>query len=71
MEPIVQETANTQDLFNVIIPQQGFSLSRHSDSDKDKIRDEIMDKIRTCENALNKFYGEYNEYADSWRAHVS
>ncbi len=68
MEPIVQEAAtNPTDLFNVIIPPQGFSLSRHSDADKDKINDEILDKIRTCENSLNKFYGEYNEYADAWR----
>lgn len=65
IEPQLSES--TQALFNVIIPQQGFSLSRHSQSDKDKIKDEILDKIRTCENSLNKFYGEYNEYADAWR----
>lgn len=50
----------------VIIPQP-FSIATCDKADLDKIRDEIMDKEKTWESALSGFWGEYYEFAQSWR----
>jgi hypothetical protein len=53
--------------FNVIIPQP-FSLARHSEQDKNKIVEFIMNEnIRKCQASMSGFSSEYQEYADFWR----
>lgn len=52
--------------FNLLIPKP-FSLEAQSKSDKDKLRDEVMDKVKSWERRMNGFFNEYQVYADSWR----
>lgn len=52
--------------FNVIIPQP-FSLKRHTQENVDKIREEVMERVKSWENNMSTFFGEYREAADSWR----
>lgn len=51
---------------NVIIPQP-FSFKRHSQSDKDKLVSEILDKVHFWETSSTQFFQEYAEFANSWR----
>lgn len=62
--PQIQE--NIPDNFNVIIPQP-FTLARHSDSDKSKIVDEVIEKIRMWESNMYDFFNEWNEIANNYR----
>ena len=52
--------------FNVIIPKP-FKLSEQPKEHLDKIRDEVLDKIRTWERRCNTFFAEYISFCDSWR----
>lgn len=52
--------------FNVIIPKP-FSISSQPKEHLEKIRDEVMDKVKTWERRQSGFFGEYQVYADSWR----
>jgi hypothetical protein len=57
--------------FNIITPQP-FSLSNMSREHKDKIRDEVMDKVKTWENRMAvRFFKEYFIASDSWRIRPS
>jgi len=51
---------------NIILPKP-FSLAEADPVGLDKIRDEIFDKAEQTESQMSGFYGEWNEYADSWR----
>lgn len=51
---------------SVIIPQP-FTLSNQPIQYLDKIRDEILDKEKTWEGSSSQFFGEYYEFAQSWR----
>lgn len=52
--------------FNVLTPRP-FSLAGQSKEDLNKIRDEVMDKVRAWENRMETFFQEYQIFADSWR----
>lgn len=59
--------ADVEQTFNVLIPKP-FSLS---DPDMkvglDKLKSEVMEKVDYWENQMTGFFGEYEEYTDSWR----
>lgn len=50
-----------------VIIKRPFSLTYHNKDNLDKVRDEILDKMRAFENQMAAFYSDYNEIADSWR----
>lgn len=52
--------------FNIITPRQ-FVLSDQSPDDLRKIRDEIMDKLKTWESRMGTFFKGYAIASDSWR----
>lgn len=57
--------------FNIVVPKP-FSMN---DPDLkpgfDKIRTEVTDKLDQWENQMSGMFGEYEEYADSWRIQSS
>lgn len=66
MPPEIMPTDIIQPNFSVIIPEP-WTLANQSKEDKDKIRDEVMDKTKTWENRMSSFFEDYQSYADSWR----
>src|SRR3990167_817723 len=64
--PAISETSVIPGMPSIIIPEP-FILSEQNTLHLEKIRDEVMDKQKACENDLVKFYGEYEEFEQSWR----
>lgn len=52
--------------FNVITPQ-AFNLAEMPDEAKSKLKEEVMDRVRTSEKNMSSFYNDYMTFADSWR----
>lgn len=53
-----------------IIIKQPFSLElmrEKESSSLDKLRDEIMDKVKSWENGMSPFFQDYSEISQSWR----
>ena len=52
--------------FNILIPEP-FSLANHSETDKKKIIDEIMDKRQSWESGMSRFFTVWNEVSNYYR----
>lgn len=50
-----------------VIISEPFSLSNHDIFSLEKVRDEVIDKVKSWENDTSEFSKEYEEFANSWR----
>ena len=67
MNELLNQFGEPANQFPAIIIPEPFTLANQDQFHLDKIRDEVMDKVRTWENSLSPFFGEWNELSMNWR----
>lgn len=66
MVDLVEEAKEAKQIFNVVIAKP-FDLSKQNKTALMRLRDEIMDKVKTWEARSTTFFREYHLFTDSWR----